>query len=112
MCIRDSPGDIVRVAKVTTDPTIWGRTSEYVAEIDYLRMRDLTIAYRFNIQDSSLVKSVDLFAKFTNFLTFTNAPGSMYDPENYVRGGNLNLMDKWKQVPQAKSVNLGINIKL
>ena len=107
-----NPGDIVRVAKVTTDPTIWGRTSEYVAEIDYLRMRDLTIAYRFNIQDSSLVKSVDLFAKFTNFLTFTNAPGSMYDPENYVRGGNLNLMDKWKQVPQAKSVNLGINIKL
>ena len=107
-----NPGDIVRVAQVTTDPTIWGRTSEYVAEIDYLRMRDLTIAYRFNIQDSSLVKSVDLFAKFTNFLTFTNAPGSMYDPENYVRGGNLNLMDKWKQVPQAKSVNLGINIKL
>jgi TonB-linked SusC/RagA family outer membrane protein len=107
-----NPGDITRVAQVTTAPTTYGRTSEYVSEIDYLRMRDLTIAYRFNIDGSTLLKSVDLYAKFTNFLTFTNAPGSMYDPENYVRGGNLNLMDKWKQVPQAKTVNLGINIKL
>ena len=107
-----NPGDITRVAQVTTAPTTWGRTSEYVAEIDYLRMRDLTIAYRFNIDGSTLLKSVDLYAKLTNFLTFTNAPGAMYDPENYVRGGNLNLMDKWKQVPQAKTVNLGINIKL
>ena len=106
-----NPGDITRVAQVTTAPITYGRTSEYVSEIDYLRMRDLTIAYRFNIDGSALLKSVDLYAKFTNFLTFTNAPGSMYDPENYVRGGNLNLMDKWKQVPQAKTVNLGINIK-
>jgi hypothetical protein len=107
-----NPGDITRVAQLTTAPTTWGRTSEYAEEIDYLRMRDLTIAYRFNIDGSTLLKSVDLYAKFTNFLTFTNAPGAMYDPENYVRSGNLNLMDKWKQVPQAKTVNLGINIKL
>jgi len=107
-----NPGDVVRVAQVTTAPTIWGRTTEYAADIDYLRMRDLTIAYRFDLEKDSFLKGVDLYAKFTNFLTFTNAPPSMYDPENYVRGGNLNLMDKWKQVPQAKTVNLGINIKL
>ncbi|MEC8367704.1 MAG: SusC/RagA family TonB-linked outer membrane protein [Bacteroidota bacterium] len=107
-----NPGDVVRVAQVTTAPTIWGRTTEYAADIDYLRMRDLTIAYRFDLEKDSFLKGIDLYAKFTNFLTFTNAPPSMYDPENYVRGGNLNLMDKWKQVPQAKTVNLGINIKL
>jgi len=35
----------------------------------------------------------------------------MYDPENYVRPGNLNLMDKWAQVPVSKTANLGLNIK-
>tara|TARA_B100000989_G_scaffold270056_1_gene225907 strand:- start:535 stop:762 length:228 start_codon:yes stop_codon:yes gene_type:complete len=74
-------------------------------------MRDLTIGYRFNLEGDNFLNSVDLYAKFTNFLTFTNAPASMYDPENYIRPGNVNLMDKWKQVPQAKTVNLGINIK-
>jgi hypothetical protein len=52
-----------------------------------------------------------LYAKFTNFLTITNAQPWMYDPENYVRDGNLNLLDKWKQVPQAKTVNVGVNLK-
>ena len=106
-----NPGDVTRVAQVTTAPTIWGRTSEYVSEVDYLRMRDLTIGYNFNLEGDSFLQSVNLYAKFTNFLTFTNAPASMYDPENYIRPGNVNLMDKWKQVPQAKTVNLGINIK-
>ena len=106
-----NPGDVTRVAQLTTAPTIWGRTSEYVSEVDYLRMRDLTIGYRFNLEGDNFLKSVDLYAKFTNFLTFTNAPPSMYDPENYIRPDNVNLMDKWKQVPQAKAVNLGINIK-
>ena len=76
-----NPGDVVRVAQVTTAPTIWGRTTEYAADIDYLRMRDLTIAYRFDIEKDSFLKGVDLYAKFTNFLTFTNALPSMYDPE-------------------------------
>jgi hypothetical protein len=35
----------------------------------------------------------------------------MYDPENIVGSGNLNLMDKWKQIPQAKTVNIGVNLK-
>ena len=28
-----NPGDVTRVAQVTTAPTIWGRTSEYVSEV-------------------------------------------------------------------------------
>lgn len=106
-----NPGDVTNVARLTTDPTIWTRTSEYVSDVDYLRMRDLTIGYRFDINSNSFLRALDIYAKFTNFLTITNAQPWMYDPENYVQSGNLNLMDKWKQVPQAKTVNLGVNLK-
>ena len=106
-----NPGDVTNVARLSTDPTIWTRTTEYVSDVDYLRMRDLTIGYRFDLEANSFIRGLELYAKFTNFLTITNAQPWMYDPENYVRDGNLNLLDKWKQVPQAKTVNVGVNLK-
>jgi len=106
-----NPGDVTNVARLSTDPTIWTRTTEYVSDVDYLRMRDLTIGYRFDLEANSFIRGLELYAKFTNFLTITNAQPWMYDPENYVQSGNLNLLDKWKQVPQAKTVNVGVNLK-
>ena len=106
-----SPGDVTTIAQVNNEPTLWGRTSEYVSDIDFLRMRDFTFTYSFEIPSNSSIKGLDLYTKLTNFLTWTNAQPWMFDPENYVRGGNLNLMDKWRQVPQAKTVNIGVNLK-
>lgn len=106
-----NPGDVTQVSQLTTDPTIWTRTSEYVSNLDYLRMRDLTVSYKVDVPENSLINGLDLYVKLTNFLTWTNAQPWMYDPENIVGSGNLNLMDKWKQIPQAKTVNIGVNLK-
>jgi hypothetical protein len=106
-----NPGDVTQVSQLTTDPTIWTRTSEYVSNLDYLRMRDLTVSYKVDVPENSLINGLDLYVKLTNFLTWTNAQPWMYDPENIVSSGNLNLMDKWKQIPQAKTVNIGVNLK-
>ena len=106
-----SPGDVTTIAQVNNEPTIWSRTSEYVSDVDFLRMRDFTFTYSFDLPANSSIKGLDLYTKLTNFLTWTNAQPWMFDPENYIRGGNLNLMDKWRQVPQAKTVNIGINLK-
>ena len=106
-----SPGDVTNIGQLTTDPTIWSRTTQYVSDVDYLRLRDFTFTYSFDIPEGSPIKGLDLYTKLTNFLTWTNAQPWMYDPENHVRGGNTSLMDKWKQVPQAKTVNIGLNLK-
>ena len=106
-----SPGDVTNIGQLTTDPTIWSRTTQYVSDVDYLRLRDFTFTYSFDIPEGSPIKGLDLYTKLTNFFTLTNAQPWMYDPENHVRGGNTNLMDKWKQVPQAKTVNIGLNLK-
>jgi hypothetical protein len=74
-------------------------------------MRDLTVSYKVDVPENSLINGLDLYVKLTNFLTWTNAQPWMYDPENIVGSGNLNLMDKWKQIPQAKTVNIGVNLK-
>lgn len=106
-----NPGDVTQISQLTTEPTIWTRTSEYVSNLDYLRMRDLTVSYKVDVPENSFINGLDLYLKLTNFLTWTNAQPWMYDPENLVAGGNLNLMDKWKQIPQAKTMNIGVNLK-
>tara|TARA_X000000950_G_C13799118_1_gene612749 strand:+ start:40 stop:264 length:225 start_codon:yes stop_codon:yes gene_type:complete len=73
-------------------------------------MRDLTIGYRFDLNSNTL-RGLDVYLKLTNYLTFTNAQPWMYDPENIPSAGNTNIMDYWKQKPQAKSINVGVNFK-
>ena len=43
--------------------------------------------------------------------TFTNAKPWLYDPENYRTSDNTNALGKYKSVPQAKSINVGLNLK-
>jgi TonB-dependent starch-binding outer membrane protein SusC len=105
-----NPGDITDVARLSTDPTIYTRTSEYVSDVDYLRMKDLTIGYILKPKKMGVVESINIYTKLTNYLTFTNAKPWIYDPENYRNSGNLNLLDKWKSSPQAKTITLGLNV--
>ena len=105
-----NPGDITRVAQANRDPINYSRTSEFSSDVDYLRMRDLTIGYRFDLNSNTL-RGLDVYLKLTNYLTFTNAQPWMYDPENIPSAGNTNIMDYWKQKPQAKSINVGVNFK-
>ena len=33
-----SPGDVTSIGQLTTDPTVWTRTTQYVSDVDYLRL--------------------------------------------------------------------------
>lgn len=105
-----NPGDITEVARLNTDPTIFTGTSQYVSDVDYLRLRDLTLGYIFKPKNISSFESVNIYLKLTNYLTFTNAKPWVYDPENFRRDGNLNQLGVWKSSPQAKTMTLGLNI--
>ena len=105
-----NPGDITNVSRLTTDPVIWSDTDEFVSPVDFLRMRDLTFGYRFQ-PSSGFINNVNLYVKLTNYLTFTNAKPWLYDPENYRTRDNTNALGKYKSVPQAKSINVGLNLK-
>lgn len=105
-----NPGDITDVARLNTDPTIYTGTSQYVSDVDYLRLRDLTVGYIINPKNKSAFENVNIYLKLTNYLTFTNAKPWVYDPENYRRDGNINQLGIWKSSPQAKTMSLGLNI--
>jgi TonB-linked SusC/RagA family outer membrane protein len=105
-----NPGEITNIGRLTTDPTIYTRTSEFISDVDFIRMKDLTIGYILRLKDSKTFESLNIYSKFTNYLTFTNAKPWIYDPENYRNGGNLNLLERWKSSPQAKTITLGLNI--
>lgn len=105
-----NPGDITEIGRLTTDPTIYTRTSEFISDVDFIRMKDLTFGYILKPKSARTFESLNIYTKFTNYLTFTNAKPWIYDPENYRSGGNLNLLERWKSAPQAKTITLGLNI--
>ena len=50
-----SPGDVTILD--TTDPTVWTRTTQYVSDADYLRLRDFTFTYSFDIPEGAQLRS-------------------------------------------------------
>jgi hypothetical protein len=104
-----NPGDITDIAQLNTNPTIWTRTTEYAFDVDYLRMKDLTVGYILR-PDMAAIQSINVYAKMTNYLTITNAPDHVWDPEIWRSAGNLNQMNKWRTQPQAKMIILGLNV--
>lgn len=75
--------------------------SRYVEDADYLKLRTLSLGYRFNIKP--IKTDVHLTATATNLLTLTGYKG--YDPE--VQGG-IDL----GQYPSARNFTFGIEITL
>ncbi len=106
-----NPGDVTDVSRVDKAPTIFTRTTEYFYDVDFIRMKDLTVGYSFT-PDKLFFESIGIYAKLTNFFTWTNAHNSIWDPE-FVGGnsGNLNQTGFWRTSPQAKSVTVGLNVK-
>jgi len=112
-----NPGDETPVSKVTTENIVWGGNSKHLHRTDYLRLKDLTIGYRLRTRGNSALKGLNIYAKFTNLLTFTKAPDFFWDPE-YVsvvqsRGaGNTGALGTFRAAPQSKWFILGISFDL
>jgi len=111
-----SPGDITNVSRLTTENPIFQPSTRYLHKVDYIRMRDLTVGYAFNTEQG-IFKRINLYAKLTNFLTFTNAPDFYWDPEfsGVVQNrsqNNIRTINNDKSAPQAKTMSLGLKIDL
>jgi len=110
----DSPGDIASVSQLTIDNVLWPNTTEFLFRTDFLRLRNVTVGYRFNFNDS-FINSLNVYTTLTNALTFTKAPDSFWDPEftgvvQSRSANNIGAGSTFKQTPQAKTILFGVTV--
>ncbi len=110
----NAPGDQAEVSQLNTNNVEWPWTTEFIYETDYVRLKDLTIGYRFGM-DNTFLRGVDVYTKLINALTFTKAPDFFWDPEftpveQHRAGGNIGAGTSFKQIPQAKTFMVGVSI--
>lgn len=74
----------------------------------YIRLRDLTVAYNFNENITSLLglNSMRLYARGTNILTFVKEDILYIDPEQGINGTYTG------QTPAVKTISIGLDIQL
>ena len=76
-----------------------GNTDFYRQDVNYLRLRNITLGYTFN--PKKIIRSARLFVDLQNVALWTNYKG--YDPE-------IAIGNEGNPYPQALSSTLGINI--
>lgn len=107
----DQPGDGIHF-RATRNPTGWQRdpSSAWVTDGSYLRLRNITLAYDFNISKLKLVKikSLRVYATGQNLFTWTKYTG--FDPETSSEGDGLSKGGDYLGYPAAKSIIVGLNL--
>lgn len=107
------PGDITNVPQLRlAGGNGISASSRYIENGDYVRLKNLTVAYNLN---SALLKrlklnSARLYLTGVNLLTFTKYSG--WDPEvnTDYRAGNRNQGSDFYAAPQVKNISLGLNV--
>ncbi|WP_421918702.1 SusC/RagA family TonB-linked outer membrane protein [Marinifilum sp.] len=101
------PGDQTRFGKFEYTTRQWRRSSKFLYDGDYIRLRDLSVGYDFNknITDSMGLGGLRLFVRGTNLLTWVKEDYLKYDPE--VDDDGFTGME----TPPVKSFIFGVNVK-
>jgi TonB-linked SusC/RagA family outer membrane protein len=117
------PGDLSKYPKLVYDATDYpGVPSEdqfnstmFLRDASYMRLRELTLSYRFSktLFERTFIKDLRLFVTGTNLLTFTKYPGG--DPEitrdfEDAQDRNLSPNITYLTAPSQKTVVFGINL--
>ena len=107
------PGDVTDVPQLRLGyGNGIGASSRYIEDGDYIRLKNITLAY--NIPTSLLnkikLRSARLYVTGINLATFTDYTG--WDPEvnTDYRAGNRNQGSDFYAAPQIKSVTFGLNL--
>ncbi len=85
-----------------------GAAEQFVEEINWVRLRDVNLSYRFNLRDSKLgISYLDLSFNGRNLLLFTDYKG--VDPETSLTGAGSNIggLDYFNN-PGARSFSFGV----
>ncbi|MCF0064413.1 TonB-dependent receptor [Dyadobacter chenwenxiniae] len=90
-----------------------GASSRFIFNASYVRLKNITLAYRFSNSLLQKIKlsTAKLYITAINLATFTKYPG--WDPEvnaDY-RASNRNQGGDFYSAPQIKSLTLGINLE-
>ncbi|MGQ0737853.1 MAG: SusC/RagA family TonB-linked outer membrane protein [Bacteroidota bacterium] len=109
------PGDITNIPRVVFGDNISNGSgvvmSENVEKGDFLKARNLLLGYTApkNITDKLGITSVRFFVQMQNAFTFTKYSG--FDPEVSSNGNGFgNPSVDRNSVPQARSINIGVNL--
>jgi TonB-linked SusC/RagA family outer membrane protein len=109
-------GDITEVpqARLGYSNGDQGRSSRYLSDGKYIRLRSLTLAYTLpqNIVSRVKMNNIRIYLQGQNLLTFTKYKG--WDPEvssDYIVDNVVSGVDFYS-APQPKSITFGINIGL
>lgn len=89
-----------------------GPTEEFIEETDWVRLRELTLSYKFNskLLDKTVLNSAELF--FTGRNLWLSTPYTGVDPETSLIGaGNGQGLDYFN-MPGTKSYMIGLRITL
>lgn len=113
------PGDDAAFPRLTLDETTyglpsgfpWWNTSLFIYNADFLRLRNLSVGYSFNLKNKKVVKSLRVGANIVNLFTITNFPG--LDPElvrdfENPQDRNLSPNVTYLTPAQERSYNLSI----
>ncbi|SIO45960.1 SusC/RagA family TonB-linked outer membrane protein [Chitinophaga niabensis] len=85
------------------------RSSRYMEDGSFFRMRNIRLDYSFNLGNSKTVKNLNVYASGQNLITFTNYSG--FDPEvNTFNGNDRRQGVDLGSYPAAKTVTLGFSI--
>ncbi|MEJ7914029.1 MAG: SusC/RagA family TonB-linked outer membrane protein, partial [Chitinophagaceae bacterium] len=85
------------------------RSSRYMEDGSFFRLRNIRLDYSFNMQLSKSIKSLNVFASAQNLLTFTSYSG--YDPEvNSFNGNDRRQGVDLAAYPASKTYNIGFNV--
>lgn len=118
----NAPGQITNVPRLgfITDFDA-NNSTRFLFDADFLRLRQLTLAYNFapSICEKLKLTSLRVFATGVNLLVFTNFPG--WDPEvvRYSPSGdqgprlqdqNVSFAAPYLATPQARTYTFGVNI--
>lgn len=84
----------------------------------YLRLKNLTLGYNFNLKENSSVKSMRVYLSIQNLVTITKYPGldpEMYESDNLnsenVQNADLAAGIDWGTYPLPRIYTLGFNIQ-
>lgn len=107
------PGDITNVPQLRLlGANGTSASSRYIYDGDYVRLKNITLAY--NVPKDFIQKfklnSLRVYATAVNLLTFTDYPG--WDPEvnTDYRAGNRNQGSDFYAAPQIKNISIGLNL--
>lgn len=111
----NSPGDITMIpqARHGFNNGVAVRSSRHLYDASFLRLQNVSLSYNFPSQLTSKMglRSLSVFVRGTNLLTFTPYPGYSPESNNDYVDDSLNMGNVFYTAPQSRIITGGINIK-